>query len=295
MLSQPLNKLVKHLRHDRGLTLEEIRGQWTTATMSRFERGEIDLADDVAAQLQVPLGLDYEDLIVRHIVSDEDLNDWQYLASEMWSADHAQVILNQLNKLAVPGARNGFLKVASAVIEELLRIHYVGSQNMKKSVINELDKYLANLSEFGRLEGILFSVCTEYVPAETGWHWVSRQIEMANVASAPPQLTRRLISFGANVAERAAIEQNFKLMRGILDVLWKLDALIPENAFQRYNLQLLEALFADLTTKSATTHRRLIEVTRTGRIIFSAKSHESMVRATIKQGWASAADFNAMM
>jgi hypothetical protein len=289
-----LNELIRHLRHDRNVSLTETRGNWSAATMSRYEHGEIDLADDVVTQMATPLGLDYEDLIDRHIISEDDLNDWRFLASETWSREHAERLRARLNSLKVKGTRNDFLKVATDVMTELLRIHKRGIQNMDGRVITELDAYLASLDDFSRIEGILFSVCTEYVPVATGWKWVSRQAEMVINGVTAPQVIRRIISFSSGVAERAAIEQNFELMREIMNHMWKLDAMIPENAFQRYNLQSLEALYADQTVGSTATHARLIHVMNTGKAIFTAASHKSIIRFTIQQGWATPGDFGLM-
>jgi hemerythrin-like domain-containing protein len=290
-VKQSLNELVKHLRHDRGLTLNDLNVSWSTATMSRFEHGDIELADEVVAQIAVPLGLDYEDLISRHILSEESLDNWICLASESWDGAKAADLLQHLDSLKVEGARNGFLRVVTAVIEQLIAIHEHGRQNMGVSVVKMLDKYLSNLDEFSRLEGFVFSVCSEYVPVVKGWTWVSRQVEMVKNKGMAPQRIRRLISYCSGVAERAAIEHEFGTMSLILTEIRELDALIPENAKQRYNLKSLEALYADLTVHSTDTHAQFVKIVQAGKMVFSSKIHQGIVRYTIAQGWTSVKDF----
>ncbi|WP_125570791.1 helix-turn-helix domain-containing protein [Lacticaseibacillus songhuajiangensis] len=291
MATQTLNALVKHLRHDRGVTLEDIRGDWSVASMSRFEHGDIELADSVIAQMAIPLGLDYEDLIYRLILSEDNLEDWRYLASEDWNEENAVHLLTQLNALKVPGMRNDFLAVATAVIKELLSIHDEGRQNMAPEVVAQLDQYLANITEFSRLEGMLFSLSLEYVPLATGWQWVARQIKMMDKLAVEPQVIRRVISFCAAIGERAAIERQLDIMGKATAEMRCLTQTIPENAMQRYNLVSLEALHKDFADPSPANHAHLIAVMKAGALIFAPEVHQSIVQYTIAQGWATAEDF----
>ncbi|MCI1283334.1 MAG: helix-turn-helix domain-containing protein [Lacticaseibacillus songhuajiangensis] len=286
-----LNELIRHLRLDRDLSLDEIRGEWSAPTMSRFERGEIELSDSVVAQMALPLGLDYDDLIYRHILSEENLDNWRSLASELWSTKDAMLLLQNLEKLRVPGTRNDFVSVSTDVISELLDIHATGRQNMAAQVVSRLNDYLANVDEFSRLEGILFSVCLEYLPLSRGRELVLRQVKMVEQGTADWLRIRRLISFCAAVAERAAMENDLKTMREILLEMERLDLKIPENADQRYNVKLLSALYDDLTMKTKATHQKFILVLKTGRFVFSAEVHRTMVRYAIAQGWAVKKDF----
>jgi hypothetical protein len=291
MATQTLNELVKHLRHDRGVTLEDIRGDWSVASMSRFEHGDIELADSVIAQMAIPLGLDYEDLIYRLILSEDNLEDWRYLASEEWDAQHAVHLLTQLNALKVPGMRNDFLAVATAVIKELLSIHNEGRQNMAPEVVAQLDRYLANITEFSRVEGMLFSLSLEYVSLVTGWRWVARQIKMLDRLTVEPQVIRRVISFCAVVGERAAIERQLDIMEEVTDEMRRLSQMIPENAMQHYNLVSLEALHNDFANPSLTSHAHLVAVMKAGALIIAPDVHQSILQYTIEQGWATAEDF----
>lgn len=286
-----VNELILHLRHDRQVTLDEVRGNWSVATLSRFERGEIELADSVISQMAIPLGLDYEDLVIRYFLSTESLDDWRYLASEMWDRKKVEALLANIESLQVAGMRNGFLTVAVQVIRELLAIHTVGRQSMRPEIVVKLSKYLENLSDFSRLEGVLFSVCLEYVPIDLGWEWVRRQIDMLQRGDASPQKIRRFISFCANAAERAAIERQFSTMATIVAEMRRLDATIPENAIQRNNIRMMETLLADLELPSPSNHRRFIEVLQANALLFTPSIHESMIEYTIMQGWASAPDF----
>lgn len=291
MTTQALNELVQHLRHDRGVTLEDIRGDWSVASMSRFEHGEIDLTDGVIAQMAIPLGLDYEDLIYRLILSEDNLEDWRYLASEDWNSRKAASLLAQLNTLKVPGMRNDFLAVATAVITELLSIHDEGRQNMASVVVTQLDHYLANVTEFSRLEGILFSLSLEYVSLATGWKWVVRQIKMIDKLTVEPQVIRRVISFCAVVGERAAIERRFDTMEEVIGEMRRLDKSIPENAMQRHNLVILDALYKDCTHPSTANHAHFIAVMEAGGLIYTPIVHQNIVQYTIAQGWATTEDF----
>lgn len=286
-----LNDLVKHLRHDRKVTLEEIRGNWSVASLSRFERGEIELADAVISQMAVPLGLDYEDLVARRILSDDSLEDWRSLASEMWNLDRAQSLLERLEGLKVAGMRNDYLVVATTVISELISVHTERRHNMSAEVVKLLSDYLDGLSDFSRLEGIIFSVCLEYVPLETGWDWVKRQLDMMERNNPSLQQRRRFISFCANVAERAAIEKKLETMRTIITEMRRLDESIPENAIQRNNLLMMEKLYADLADPNLENHQEFIKVLRANKLLFAPDIHQSMIEYTIAQGWASPNDF----
>jgi hypothetical protein len=219
------------------------------------------------------------------------LEDWRYLASEDWNEKNAVHLLTQLNALKVPGMRNDFLAIATAVIEELLSIHDDGRQNMAPEVVAQLNQYLANITEFSRLEGMLFSLSLEYVPLVTGWQWVARQIKMMDKLVVEPQVIRRVISFCAVVGERAAIERRFDTMQAVIGEMHRLDRSIPENAMQRHNLVILEALYKDCTHPSISNHAHFIAVMEAGTLIYAPEVHQSIVQYTIAQGWATAEDF----
>jgi hypothetical protein len=148
-----------------------------------------------------------------------------------------------------------------------------------------------NISEFSRLEGILYSACSEYVPLDIGWQWVKRHFKMLKLESAPPQLVRRVLSFAAATAERAAIERRFDMMRQILNQMNQLKQFIPENGSQWFNLQVYEALYTDFTESSEMTHRRFVKVIKAGAFILPQEVVRSMIRYTIAQGWAAVNDF----
>jgi hypothetical protein len=286
-----MGELTKKLREARQISLRESSGKWSLSSMSRFENGEIDLTDDVVAELSFPLGLDYEDLILRGIIKESGIMSWQCLVSEQWDAERAQALLRKLKGLLQPAAKNGFLEVSIAVINELLRIHAESDQNMRDDVVRKLNHYLMNISEFSRLEGILYSACSEYVPLDIGWQWVKRHFKMLKLESAPPQLVRRVLSFAAATAERAAIERRFDMMRQILNQMNQLKQFIPENGSQWFNLQVYEALYTDFTESSEMTHRRFVKVIKAGAFILPQEVVRSMIRYTIAQGWAAVNDF----
>lgn len=286
-----LNELIRHLRHDRKVTLDEIRGDWSVASLSRFERGEIELSDKVISQMAVPLGLEYEDLVARRILSDDNLVDWRSLASEVWNPEEVQSLLGHLEELKVTGMRNDFITVTITVISELITLHAENRRTMSSEVTMMLDRYLANIDDFSRLEGILFSVCLEYVPLETGWNWVKHQLLMIKHGNSSQQQILRYTSFCANVAERAAIEKNFETMQAIIAEMRRLDALIPENAIERNNLKMMETLYADLYNPSAENHRAFINVLNANKILFAPDIHQGMINYTMVLGWTSAEDF----
>jgi hypothetical protein len=187
--------------------------------------------------------------------------------------------------------RNDFLAVATAVIKELLSIHNEGRQNMAPEVVAQLDRYLANITEFSRVEGMLFSLSLEYVSLVTGWRWVARQIKMLDRLTVEPQVIRRVISFCAVVGERAAIERQLDIMEEVTDEMRRLSQMIPENAMQHYNLVSLEALHNDFANPSLTSHAHLVAVMKAGALIIAPDVHQSILQYTIEQGWATAEDF----
>ncbi|WP_125571045.1 helix-turn-helix domain-containing protein [Lacticaseibacillus songhuajiangensis] len=289
-----LGDLVKHLRKNRGLTLQATSGRWSQSSMSRFENGEIDLTDDVVKELAIPLGLDYEDLITRNILRESSINRWEYLASEQWHTEAARDLLSNLKQLQVENARNDLLKTAITVVSELLDVHAQHRRIMHDDVVRTLNDYLSKLSEFSRIDGILFSVCTEYVPVQIGWRWVLHQIRMLEPAGnmqATPQRIRRVISFCGTVAERAALEGRLTLMQSIVDEMYRLKTYIPENANQQFSMAISRALCVDLTERTVVSHDKFVAVLKTSHYIFPTDVHRSMVQYTIEQGWATAEDF----
>jgi hypothetical protein len=262
--------------------------------MSRFENEEIDLTDDVVGTLSLSLGLDYEDLMIRGILKDSIADNWQYLASEQWDSTKVHALLVQLRSLEVPDTKNNFITTASAVIGELLRIHEHNGGVIRNEVVQLLDSYLKKISEYSRLDGILFSVCTEYIDVHVGWKWVSYQINGLALGSnkqAKPQQIRRVISFCAGVAERAALENRLVTMQDIINEMQLLRKYIPENANQQYSMEALQALCVYLGERSARSRERLATVMKAGAYIFPTDVHRSMVQYTIEQGWATAEDF----
>lgn len=60
---ESLGKFFRDYRVGRGLTLEEASGDWSAATLSRFERGELDISTDKAVGLLMRLGIDELDFL----------------------------------------------------------------------------------------------------------------------------------------------------------------------------------------------------------------------------------------
>lgn len=57
-----LGQFMRNIRVGRGITLKEAAGDWSPATLSRFERGELDISTDKALQLMLRLGMNKFDL-----------------------------------------------------------------------------------------------------------------------------------------------------------------------------------------------------------------------------------------
>lgn len=62
--SQHLGKFFHDIRVGRGVTLKAASGDWSSATLSRFERGEQDISTDKAVELMVRLGIEFSDFFL---------------------------------------------------------------------------------------------------------------------------------------------------------------------------------------------------------------------------------------
>ena len=58
-----LGRFFHERRVGRGLTLQEVSGEWSAATLSRFERGELDISTQKMLELMTRIGIDELDLL----------------------------------------------------------------------------------------------------------------------------------------------------------------------------------------------------------------------------------------
>ena len=58
-----LGRFFHERRGGRGLTLQEVSGEWSAATLSRFERGELDISTQKMLELMTMIGIDELDLL----------------------------------------------------------------------------------------------------------------------------------------------------------------------------------------------------------------------------------------
>lgn len=58
-----LGRFFHERRVGRGLTLQEVSGEWSAATLSRFERGELDISTQKMLELMTMIGIDELDLL----------------------------------------------------------------------------------------------------------------------------------------------------------------------------------------------------------------------------------------
>ena len=60
---EALGSFFRSQRIARGLTLQEVSSNWSAATLSRFERGEIDISTDKMLSLMTKIGIDELDFL----------------------------------------------------------------------------------------------------------------------------------------------------------------------------------------------------------------------------------------
>lgn len=58
-----LGRFFQKIRVGRGLTLQEVSGEWSAATLSRFERGELDISTQKMLELMTRVGIDELDFL----------------------------------------------------------------------------------------------------------------------------------------------------------------------------------------------------------------------------------------
>lgn len=60
---EKLGDFFRRSRIGRGITLAEASGEWSATTLSRFERGEVDISTDKAISLMLRIGMNELDLL----------------------------------------------------------------------------------------------------------------------------------------------------------------------------------------------------------------------------------------
>lgn len=128
--------VLKALRQARGVSLSELHTKRSAASISRFERGEIDLTYDVLSDILTTLGVDYHDLMLMGVVSDTAKNDWAHLPDDNWNADAVRRIERQLKSHIVDNVKNPFLEMAIEVLDELLGLHQSLQQELSPKLIH---------------------------------------------------------------------------------------------------------------------------------------------------------------
>ncbi|KRM87451.1 helix-turn-helix domain-containing protein [Lacticaseibacillus thailandensis] len=150
---QALGKFFHEYRVGRGLTLNEVSGEWSAATLSRFERGELDISTDKVLGLMARLGIDELDFISYYIT------DWSNLPLDLQEL----IQLNDVPKLRKREQEYFANQPQTTNVTELVAILFRAGKFWPRARCRLTDEeeqrladYLNNPGQFGLIEAEFF-------------------------------------------------------------------------------------------------------------------------------------------
>lgn len=285
--------LIRMLRDARGVKLHDLPTKRSAASISRFERGEIDLTYDVLPDLLTTLGVDYHDLMLQGVVGDTAKNDWTHLGDSNWDEPAVLRLQAGLQAQVVAGVCNPFLEMAIAVVAGLLELHQQHTDHLSRQVVYQVTRYFEAIDGFSRVEGIMLLAVEEYLPAKALKDIVAKRVEV--IQKVPQEFrqnqVRQVISLCSGLAARAGMEDELTVMRQALDWMAWLRQGLSENPISRYNYLVTRRLYELKCADTDETRQRLVAVIKTGRIIAPPGNYEYFKAYAIREGWLNAADF----
>lgn len=285
--------VLKALRQARGVSLSELHTKRSAASISRFERGEIDLTYDVLSDILTTLGVDYHDLMLMGVVSDTAKNDWAHLPDDNWNADAVRRIERQLKSHIVDNVKNPFLEMAIEVLDELLGLHQSLQQELSPKLIHHLIAYYQPLSEWSRVEGIILLAVVEYTPAPKFRELIAPKVRalLSDSKLESDLQIRQVISLCSGLAARAGIDNNLELMNE--SILWMaaLNQKTAENPISRYNYLVMKRLFELKQADTQSSRQNLVAILKTGRVILPGGGYDYFKNYAIQQKWLNEEDF----
>jgi transcriptional regulator with XRE-family HTH domain len=292
-MKNQIGPFFKRTRQARDVSLSEVAQGRSIATISRYERGEIDLTESLIGVNSIALGLEYNDLMHYRLASDIDREAWTYLATENWDRTKVATLLATMEKRIRNGKINRYLNMVVTVLREFMFVHDHEIDHFRPQAIQTLADYLQGLSEFSRIDGIILQAAMEFIPVSMCATWFDQgyQAVLKQVEALPVDQIQRLIAFAADVASRAGVDDNLELMGKMVNQIEELIQFIPENGVTWYNFRSVEGLYRLKLNDTPVNRQHLVSVVRATQILLPAGYYDLFRQYAIDQNWLSAEDF----
>lgn len=293
-MKNQIGPFFKRTRQARGVALSEVAQGRSIATISRYERGEIDLTESLIGVNSIALGLEYNDLMHYRLASDIDREAWTYLATENWDRTKVATLLATMEKRIRNGKTNRYLNMVVTVLREFIFVHEHEVDQFRLKAIQTLADYLQGLSEFSRIDGIILQAAMEFIPVSVCATWFDQGYDSAlkNIDGMSVDQIQRLVAFAADVASRAGVDNDLDLMGKMVHQIEKLIRLIPENGVTWYNFRSVEGLYQLKLNDTIANRQHLVAVVQSTRVLLPDGYYDLFKQYAIDQGWLSAEDFD---
>jgi hypothetical protein len=114
-----LGQFIHKYRVMRQVPLKVIAKNRSVATLSRWEKGTLDVSSDVLGDTLTPVGIDVKDLLIRKLLFQSDMDAWSHLAAELWDPVIVTQLRDRVLALRVAEAKNSFVEIAVQIIRKL--------------------------------------------------------------------------------------------------------------------------------------------------------------------------------
>lgn len=288
-----LGHFIHKYRLMRQVPLKTVAKNRSVATLSRWEKGTIDVSSDVLGDTLTPIGVDVKDLLIRKLLFEGDMASWAHLAAELWDPMIVTQLRDRVLALRVGETQNPFIDIAVMIIDELLRIHAKDDPHLLPAVVEAVSNYTQNVHEYSKIEAGMIEALIEYAPVQTGLTWIAPVYQaVMKVPQAATQLQiKRLIAYCGVVANAAVLAPDLKVMGQVVDWMSELKQLIPEDPIVAYNCRVVEALYDEQLTPNFETKAQLVAVVKVVKYVDPPNYYTEFSQYMIAQGWLTAEDF----
>ena len=288
-----LGRFIHKYRVMRQVPLKVIAINRSVATLSRWEKGTLDVSSDVLGDTLTPVGIDVKDLLIRKLLFQSDMDAWSHLAAELWDSVIVTQLRDHVLALRVPEAKNSFVEIAVQIIDELLRIHAEADPHLRPRVVEAVTTYVQSIHEYSKIEAGMIEALIEYAPVQTCLTWITPvyQAVMKAPQAATQLQVKRLIAYCGVVANAAVLAPDLEVMEQVVDWMSELKQLIPEDPIVAYNCHVVEALYDEQLTPNSETKARLVAVVKAVKYIDPPHYYTEFSQYMIAQGWLTAEDF----
>ncbi|WP_262315842.1 hypothetical protein [Lacticaseibacillus parakribbianus] len=287
-----LSDFFKATRVARHVALTSVSGDRSPATVSRWENGLIDITSEVIGHALTPLGMDFEDLTIRHLVADVDDCSWAAVAAERWDRTTVAALRDNFQAQRDLDNDTPYTRFVIAMLNELLRVHDAQSQQLSPDIVALVTAYTQGVTAYGSAEGVLIEAAIEYAPAAAGCLWMQPLYDgvMTRPNAASLRMKRRLLAFGGVVGNAAVLADDRPILKQVLGMMADVLGTMPDDPIAAYNYNILLRLDDYLQDKSAANRQAVAAVIKTTQLIYPTGYFESFAAYAIAQDWVTAAD-----